>query len=245
MQNKPGGVQAVFARLYRNSLSQFRWVWVVGSLVIVLPLVIGLVFVVGRAYAPLLQEFFAAGGSNPSPATSTSTADPAITPTHPAPTEPTGTPTAPPTPTPTSKPPLTLVWSKEYSQVYLRQEPGGAVIRQLDNGSSVLVSEVQTVQDMEWAHVLYFAGEEDVEGWVAASLVFTIRGDPPSAQVTGDDGANLRAEPGGALLVWLPYGTPVQIIETADVDNAIWAHVTLPDERGGWVAQRLLNTTGP
>ena len=186
------------------SLSQSRWVWIVGSLVIVLPLVIGLVFVVGRAYAPLFREFFNADGSNPPPATVTPTADPALAPTHQAPAKPTEAPTATPKPSPTPKPPLILVWSKEYSQVYLRQEPGGTIIRQLDNGSSVLVSEIQVEQGMEWAHVLYFDGEEDVEGWIANSLVFTIRSDLPSAQVIGENGANLRAEPGGTLVAWLP-----------------------------------------
>ena len=227
------------------SLSQSRWVWIVGSLVIVLPLVIGLLFVVGRAYAPLFREFFNAGGSNPPSATVTPTADPALTPTHQAPAKPTEAPTATPKPSPTPKPPLTVVWSKEYSQVYLRQEPGGAIIRLLDNGSSLLVSEVQTEQGVKWAHVLYFDGEEDVEGWVAASLVFTIRSDLPSAQVTGEDGANLRTEPGGVLVTWLPDGTPVQIIETTDMDGVTWVHVILPDDRSGWVAQRLLEITTP
>ena len=227
------------------SLSQSRWVWIVGSLIMVLPLVIGLVFVVGRAYAPLFREFFNAGGSNPPSATVTPTADPALTPTHQAPAKPTEPPISTPKPSPTPKPPLTVVWSKEYSQVYLRQEPGGAIIRQLDNGSSLLVSEIQTVQGMEWAHVLYFDGEEDQEGWVAASLVFTIRSDLPLAQVTGENGANLRAEPGGTLVAWLPYGTPMQLIETVDVDGVVWVHVILPDERGGWVAQHLLSSNGP
>lgn len=227
------------------SLSQSRWVWIVGSLVIVLPLVIGLVFVVGRAYAPLFREFFNAGGSNPPSATVTPTADPALTPTSQAPAKPTEAPTATPKPSPTPKPPLILVWSKEYSQLYLRQEPGGTIIRQLDNGSSVLVSEIQAVKGMEWAHVLYFDGEEEVEGWIANSLVFTIRSDLPPAQVIGKNGANLRAEPGGTLVAWLPYGTPMQLIETADVDGVTWAHIILPDERGGWVAQHLLSITGP
>jgi len=239
MQNRPGSV----FNLHR--ISQSRWVWIIGSLVIVLPLVIGLVVVVGRAYGPLFQEFFASDGSNSYSATATSTANPALTPAAPNPTKPVDTPTATPKPSPTPKPPLTLVWSKEYSQVYLRQEPGGAIIRQLDNGSSVLVSEVQNIQGMEWAHVLYFDGEEDIEGWIAASLVFTIRSDLPTAQVTGENGANLRAEPGGTLVAWLPYGTPVQIIETADVDSVTWVHVILPDERGGWIAQHLLNITVP
>lgn len=239
MQNKPGSVFDL------HRISQSRWVWIIGSLVIVLPLVIGMVVVIGRAYGPLFREFFASSSSNSPSVTATSTVDPASTPASPDPTKPVETPTATPKPSPTPKPPLILVWSKEYSQVYLRQEPGGAIIRQLDNGSSLLVSEIQTVQGMEWAHVLYFDGEEDQEGWVAASLVFTIRGDLPLAQVTGENGANLRAEPGGTLVAWLPYGTPVQIIETAEVESITWAHVILPDERGGWVAQHLLSSNGP
>lgn len=239
MQNKPGSVFDL------HRLSQSRWVWIVGSLVIVLLLLIGMVVVIGRAYGPLFREFFASNGSNLPLVTATSTVDPASTPASPDPTQPVKTPTATPRPSPTPKPPQTLVWSKEYSQVYLRQDPGGAIILQLDNGSSVLVSEIQAVQGMEWAHVLYFDGNEDVEGWVAASLVFTIRSDLPAAQVSGENGANLRAEPGGTLVTWLPYGTPIQIIETAEVDGVVWAHVILPDERGGWVAQHLLNITVP
>jgi hypothetical protein len=236
MQNKPGVID--FRRL-----SQSRWTWIIGSLVIVLILVIGLVVVVGRAYGPMFREFFISNGSISSPISATPTVEPdsmQVTPTR---TKPVETPTA--TPGPTPKPPLTLVWSKEYSQVYLRQEPGGSIIRQLNNGSSVLVSEKQTVQGMEWAHVLYFDGDEDIDGWIAALLVFTIRSDLPLMQVTGENGANLRAEPGGALLAWLPYGTPVQIIETAEIDEMAWVHVVLPDERRGWVAQRLLNTLAP
>jgi len=239
MQNKPGSIFDL------HRISQSRWVWIVGSLVIVLPLVIGLVFVVGRAYGPLFREFFGSGSSNHPSATATPTADPALTPPHQAPAKPTEAPTSAPKPSPTPKPPLILVWSKEYSQVYLRQEPGGTIIRQLDNGISVLVSETQTVLGMDWVHVLYFDGKEDVEGWIAASLVFTIRSDLPSAQVIGENGANLRAEPGGTLVVWLPYGTPVQIIETAEVESITWTHVILPDERGGWVAQHLLSSNGP
>ncbi len=231
------------SKLYR--ISQSPWAWVVGTLVIVLTLVIGLVIVVGRASGPLFREFFASGNLNSPTATATSTANLALTPAGSDPTQPARVPTATPKPSPTPRPLLLLVWSKEYSQVYLRQAPGGAIIRQLDKGSSVLVSEIQTVQGMEWAHVLYFDGKEDVEGWIAASLVFTVRSDLPSAQVIGENGANLRAEPAGTLVAWLPYGTPVQIIETAEVDSITWANVILLDKRGGWIAQRMLNATGP
>jgi hypothetical protein len=49
----------------------------------------------------------------------------------------------------------------------------------------------------------------------------------------------------GCEATWPPYGTPAQIIETSEVDGVTWVHVILPDERGGWIAQHLLNVTGP
>ncbi len=233
--------EPVLPPLRRRSTSRSRWLWIIASFLVVLPLVISLVIVVGYAYGPLLQDLFTPGNSSPVQATAVSTPEDASTPTS----SPLAKAAASPTPSPPARPLLTLVWSKEYSQVYLRREPGGNVILLLDNGSSLLVSEVQTVQGVEWAHGLYFDGEEDVEGWVAASQVFTVRSDLPLALVNGENGANLRAEAGGARLGWLPQNTPVQIIETADVDGVAWAHVLLPDERRGWVAQQLLNTTGP
>ena len=36
-----------------------------------------------------------------------------------------------------------------------------------------------------------------------------------------------------------------QILETAEVSGVIWAHVILPDERGGWISGRLLSVTDP
>jgi SH3-like domain-containing protein len=212
---------------------------------IVLTLVGSLVIMIRRADRPWFQGFFAPGSLNSTPETVPSYANPAFTSTHSPQTRLAEKPTITPTPEPTSKPPLALAWSKEYSQVYLRQEPGGTIIRIIDNGSSLLVSEIQAVQGMEWAHVLYFDGEKDVEGWITASMVFTIRSDLPSASVTGEDGVNLRGEPGGALISWLPQGTPVQILETAEESGVIWAHVILPDERAGWIVQRLLNTIRP
>jgi hypothetical protein len=47
--------------------------------------------------------------------------------------------------------------------------------------------------------------------------------------VTGASNVNLRAEPGGASLVWLPAGTRVRIDET----------------RGGWVRVRVIEWPSP
>ncbi len=228
-----------------NHINRSRWLWIAGMIAIVLLMAFSQALILRRMDEPWYLGFFTPGEKTSTP----ETISPITSPTNPSTQfssiEQPEMPTKTLLPEPTSKPPLALAWSKEYSQVYLRQEPDGTIIRILENGSSLLVSEIQVVQGMEWAHVLYFDGEEDVEGWVAASMLFTIRSDLPSASVTGEDGVNLRGEPGGALISWLPQGTPVQILETAEVSGVIWAHVILPDERAGWISGRLLSQTGP
>ncbi|MCU0486111.1 MAG: SH3 domain-containing protein [Anaerolineales bacterium] len=66
-----------------------------------------------------------------------------------------------------------------------------------------------------------------------------------SAVTVSAGGANLRAYPGGEVVTWLPYDTPVQILETTKIDGRTWAHAILPDERSGWVAHHLLDTSTP
>jgi hypothetical protein len=81
---------------------------------------------------------------------------------------------------------------------------------------------------------------ENFSGWVAGPLIVTLHSDLPLAFTADGESAHLRDRPWGAVLSTLPPGTPVQILETAQVDGLSWAHVILPDERGGWVALPLL-----
>jgi hypothetical protein len=147
-----------------------------------------------------------------------------------------------PSPTPTrTLPPRRLIWSPDASVVYLRTKPvDGKVIRLLANGESVLVSEIQAKSGLDWAHVLYFNGEEDEEGWVAASYVVTIPADASLVMVVNPKGAYLRKEPSGTILAWLSDGTPLQLGQSQKTDKITWEYVTLPDGRTGWVAQHLL-----
>lgn len=174
---------------------------------------------------------------------------PTSAPTQKAPAGPTvRRPTATPTASPTVPPPPViryLVWSEEYARIYLREEPGGKVLRSVPNGVLLQISELQTVDQMDWVHVIFTDGEQQIEGWMAATLVATVRSDLPLALVSGVDGAYLRAEPQGNILALLQVGTPVQLIETADIQGSTWAHVALPDERSGWIASRLLTTSIP
>jgi len=152
------------------------------------------------------------------------------------------TPIAIMTPTPTrTLPPRRLIWSPDATAVYLRTKPiDGKVIRLLANGESVLVSDIQAKSGLDWAHVLYFNGEEDEEGWVAASYVVTIPADASLVMVVNPRGAYLRTEPSGTILAWLPDGTPLQPGQSQTANEITWEYVTLPDGRTGWVAQHLL-----
>lgn len=175
------------------------------------------------------------------------TATPSTTttsPTHSPEMTPFLSPTVVPTASATSVPVVHLLWDAAYSQVYLRKAPGGDVLLLVDNGSqvSILTREDAWVQ----VHLNSDTYAEDLRiGWVAANQVYTITSQLPSAQVAGESGANLRHAPGGDLAGWLPPGTPVQIIETAETNDTVWVHVILPDERGGWVAGHLLSYDEP
>ncbi len=203
------------------------------ALLAALLLALTLVILVYRTYRPVFHAYSAAHYASPQ-----ATATPADTasPTHP-PTVVTLTPTV----SPTARPPLTLIWSPESEQVYLRDGPNGNSLALLDNGTPVTLGEEAEAGGATWVQVTG-AG---FSGWVARLLVATIQQDRPVAYLSSEEGAYLRAEPQGMILAWLPDGTPGQIIETVEANGVAWVHVVLPDERTGWVVQRLLNTAGP
>ncbi len=203
------------------------------ALLAALLLAITLVILVYRTYRPVFQSYSAAHSASPqATATPADTASPTSWPTE-----------TPPTPTalPTARPPLTLIWSPESEQVYLRDGPNGNSLALLDNGTPVTLGEQAEAGGATWVQVTG-AG---FSGWVARLLVATISTDRPVAYLNSEEGAYLRAEPQGMILDWLPRGTPVQVIETAEANGAAWAHILLPDERTGWVVQRLLADTIP
>jgi hypothetical protein len=57
-------------------------------------------------------------------------------------------------------------------------------------------------------------------------------------------GANLRVDPGGALIEVLANGLMVEVLpETTSVGSVIWAHVRTLDGTEGWVLQSVLIAT--
>ncbi len=203
------------------------------ALLAALLLALTLVILVYRTYRPVFQSYSAAHSASPqATATLAYTASPTSRPTE-----------TPSTPTawPTARPPLALIWSPESEQVYLRDAPNGNSLALLDNGTPVTLGEQAEAGGATWVQVTG-AG---FSGWVARLLVVTIQQDRPVAYLSSEEGAYLRAEPQGMILAWLPDGTPVQVIETADANGAAWAHILLPDERTGWIANRLLAGAEP
>lgn len=152
----------------------------------------------------------------------------------------------PAAPAPTPAPAVHyFVWSDTYPRVYLREAPGGKILQRVAIGIPLQISQVQSAGQTEWVHVAFMEGDQEIEGWMSASLIVAIQSDLPLVLVSGDEGAYLRAEPQGRILNLLPVGTPVQVIETMEFQGTTWVHGVLPDLRQGWIANRLLSPLTP
>jgi len=155
-------------------------------------------------------------------------------------------PPIPAAPVPTLAPAVHyFVWSDTYARGYLRDAPGGKILQRVANGIPLLISQVQSVGQTEWVHVAFLEGDQEVEGWMSSSLIVAIQSDLSLVRVSGDEGAYLRAEPQGRILDLLPVGTPVQVVETVEFLGTTWIHGVLPDQRQGWIANRLLSPLTP
>lgn len=144
-----------------------------------------------------------------------------------------------PLPTATAKPPVFFLWSRDNLTVELLDQPGGQVKQRLGNGLQVTPGESQEKDGRVWVHIW----QGGLDGWVHSEQVWQKQGDLPLFFVQGADGVLLRDEPAGSLIGALPKGTPVLLIQVASVDGEQWAQVSLLDDRGGWVAWRLLGET--
>lgn len=117
--------------------------------------------------------------STPSP-TPTTTLTPTIPPPTVTPTitlSPTITPTASLTPIPSPTPLFAVIFSNQGEGVLLRDQPGGAVLGSLVNGSVVaIVGEPQTIQGSTWVPILLHDGKK---GWVKLSYIATTTPTPP------------------------------------------------------------------
>lgn len=107
-----------------------------------------------------------------------------LTPTMPPPTltptitlSPTITPTASLTPIPSPTPLFAVIFSNQGEGVLLRDQPSGAVLGSLVNGSLVaIIGEPQTVQGSTWVPILLQDGKK---GWVKLSYLATATPTPP------------------------------------------------------------------
>lgn len=141
-----------------------------------------------------------------------------------------------PLPTATAKPLVFLLWSRDNLTVELLDQPGGQVKQRLGNGLQVTPGESQEKDSRVWVHIW----QGGLDGWVLSDQVWQKETDLPLFFVQGTGGALLRTEPNGSLIGALPKGTPVLLIQVAAVDGEQWAQVSLLNDRGGWVAWRLL-----
>ncbi len=106
------------------------------------------------------------------------------TPTIPPPTltptitlSPTRPPTASPTPPPTPTPLFAVIYSNQGEGVLLRDQPGGAVLGSLVNGSLVaILGSPQTIQGSSWVPILLQDGKK---GWVKLGYLATTTPSPP------------------------------------------------------------------
>jgi hypothetical protein len=95
------------------------------------------------------------------------------TPTQRATQQPTLTPTSTITAEPT--PIIALIRASEGGGAFIREKPGGLVLKTLGNGSTVTIipNDFQEVNNVVWVHVFAIVNDERVEGWMIQSVLVT------------------------------------------------------------------------
>ncbi|MCK6539432.1 MAG: hypothetical protein L6Q26_05180, partial [Anaerolineales bacterium] len=89
--------------------------------------------------------------------------------------------TIPPTRTPTNTvtaeptPIIAIIRASEGGGAFIRERPGGIVLRTLGNGSTVTIipDELQELNGVIWVHVFAVINDERVEGWMIQSVLVT------------------------------------------------------------------------
>ena len=81
----------------------------------------------------------------------------------------TSTVTAEPTPI------LAIIRAAEGGGAFIRDKPGGAVLRTLANGATVTIipNDLQEIRNVFWVHVVAMVNDERVDGWMIQSLLQT------------------------------------------------------------------------
>jgi len=152
---------------------------------------------------------------------------------------PTATLTPLPTPMPTLAPPPPaavsnhyISWTNRETGIYLRRSPGSSLILDaIPNGEEVsnLGDQPVTYGGVEWIETSYLGQS----GWIATSYLFEIEGD---YERIGKEGHWLFRDMNGAVDIYLWFGTPFQVIQTAtDEEGVIWQEIRMPDGSTGWM----------
>jgi len=163
------------------------------------------------------------------PAATTPTLKPTVT----AVALPTPVPTlAPPSPTPVST--HYVSWTNRETGIYLREKPGSSLILDaIPNGDEVARTGGQPViyGGMEWIETSYLGQS----GWIATLYLFEIKGD---YQRVGEDGVWIYRDIHGAIDMYLWFGSPYQVLQTAvDDDGITWQEIALPGGATGWMKE--------
>jgi hypothetical protein len=127
--------------------------------------------------------------------------------------------------------------------VYLREEPNGQVRVPLPNGMAVqLLGERADKAGLTWVKVVAYFPNANPSGWVAEQLILSQALIPAEnvVAVQAEEGAYLRAEPGGRVTAFLWNGTLLQAGQSQETQGVRWVKVQVPDGTQGWVAEHLL-----
>ena len=146
--------------------------------------------------------------------------------------------TALPTPAPTLAPPPPtpvsthfITWTNRETGIYLRRSPGDALILDaIPNGEEVTgLGDQTTFGGMKWIETSYLGQS----GWIATLHLFEIEGD---YQRISEHGAWLFRDMNGIVDMYLWFGSPYQVVQTAVDDNGIlWQEIQLPGDSTGWM----------
>jgi hypothetical protein len=136
--------------------------------------------------------------------------------------------------------------------IYLREEPGGRVLIELENGALLrLLDERQELGGMIWRRVVVMFENSNPGGWIAQDLIVPAMYLPAKdSLVVQADSVNLRAAPNERVVAILWKGMSLRLVETHDIGGQTWAHVFVPDPDGpdgleGWILQDFVATLTP
>jgi hypothetical protein len=70
---------------------------------------------------------------------------------------------------------VAIIRAAEGGGAFIREKPGGMVLRTLANGATVTIvpNDLQEVNNVIWVHVIAMVNDERVDGWMIQTLLQT------------------------------------------------------------------------